>query len=81
VSETTVRRDIAASKGLLLCLGGYVVRGPLTFNATSTTNLKQTAVSETLRSVVKHLVDGKTVFLTVVSSWQCWPVRFPAKRA
>jgi DeoR family deoxyribose operon repressor len=63
VSEMTVRRDIAASTGRLVCLGGYVVRGPLTFNATSTTSLKQTAVSETLRSVVKHLADGETVFI------------------
>jgi DeoR family deoxyribose operon repressor len=63
VSEMTVRRDIAASTGRLVCLGGYVVRGPLTLNATSTTSLKQTTVSETLRSVVKHLADGETVFI------------------
>ena len=63
VSEMTVRRDIAASTGRLVCLGGHVVSGPLTFNATSTNSLKQTAVSETLRSVVKHLADGDTVFI------------------
>jgi DeoR family deoxyribose operon repressor len=63
VSEMTVRRDIVASTGRLVCVGGYVFRGPLTFNATSPTSLKQTAVAETLRSAVKHLKDGETVFI------------------
>lgn len=77
VSEMTIRRDIAASGGRLVCLGGYVVRGPFDCDVAPTNRLPN-GLDSALDLGIELLADGDTIFVDSGEALATFANRLPS---
>jgi DeoR family deoxyribose operon repressor len=79
VSEMTIRRDIAASGARLVCLGGYVVRGPFDCD-TASANRSPNGMDRAL-DLGRLLTGGNTIFLDSGEALATFAQRLPSQMA
>jgi DeoR family transcriptional regulator, deoxyribose operon repressor len=80
VSEMTIRRDVAASGARLVCLGGYVVRGPFDCDAASA-NRSPNGMDSVLDLGIALLAHGDTIFLDSGEALATFAQRLPSQIA